>query len=654
MANFPYRQVHLDFHTSEKIEGIGSAFSPEQFENALKVGHVNSITLFAKCHHGWLYYPSKVGKIHPHLSFDLLSAQLDLCEKMGVRTEIYLSAGLDEKYIVEHSECLRTEKSGDNWDLTRPGFHRICFNNKKYLAQLCKEVDEVMRLYGKRTSGIFMDIVGIGECYCQECVRGMIKDGLDLNNPENAKTYARKVYLNYIKAIRKVVDKYDKNMPIIHNDGGAIFQGREIAFCNRGHFELESLPTGGWGYDHFPRAASYARTLGRNFLGMTGKFHRSWGEFGGYKHPNALRYETALSVACGARCSIGDQLHPNGFFDEATYKLIGSAYKEIEEKEEWLGGESVVDVAILSAEALKCGEGNWVLQDTGANRIMLEGHYLYNIIDQEEDFSKYKLLILPDGITLKGALKNKIKAYVKNGGKLLLSGKSGLDENGKFAIDFGVEFVGKSAYCPSYLRPTFDLEPNGIANYIGYSTAYDINVKCEKAEVVAKRVDTYFNRSVEHFCSHRHTPYDMNKQADCAVITPSVAYIGYDIFTEFAQHGAVHLRNFVCYVIDKMLDKTLITDFASCGITSLFEQAEENRIVQHLVYGIAKTRGDNVQVIEDLPFTGDVKCVLKTDKAVKNVYLAPTKTPIPFVCENGQARYTVPSFSCSQLVVIEY
>ena len=29
-----YRQVHLDFHTSEKIPGIGEKFSKEQFQNA--------------------------------------------------------------------------------------------------------------------------------------------------------------------------------------------------------------------------------------------------------------------------------------------------------------------------------------------------------------------------------------------------------------------------------------------------------------------------------------------------------------------------------------------------------------------------------------------------------------------------------------------
>ena len=42
------RQVHLDFHTSEKIEGIGSVFSKENFQQMLKKGHVDSITVFSK------------------------------------------------------------------------------------------------------------------------------------------------------------------------------------------------------------------------------------------------------------------------------------------------------------------------------------------------------------------------------------------------------------------------------------------------------------------------------------------------------------------------------------------------------------------------------------------------------------------------------
>ena len=47
MNSLPFRQVHLDFHTSGAIAGIGSRFSKEQFQKALKLGHVNSITVFS-------------------------------------------------------------------------------------------------------------------------------------------------------------------------------------------------------------------------------------------------------------------------------------------------------------------------------------------------------------------------------------------------------------------------------------------------------------------------------------------------------------------------------------------------------------------------------------------------------------------------------
>jgi UDP-N-acetylglucosamine pyrophosphorylase len=53
------RCIHLDFHTSEKIKGIGEKFDKTEFINALKEANLDSITVFAKCHHGCLYYPSE-------------------------------------------------------------------------------------------------------------------------------------------------------------------------------------------------------------------------------------------------------------------------------------------------------------------------------------------------------------------------------------------------------------------------------------------------------------------------------------------------------------------------------------------------------------------------------------------------------------------
>ena len=97
MDILPQRQVHLDFHTSGAIDGIVSMVDKEQFIRCLKKGHVNSITVFAKCHHGWASFPSETNEIHPGLKFDLLKGMLDACNEANVAAPIYLSSGFDEK-----------------------------------------------------------------------------------------------------------------------------------------------------------------------------------------------------------------------------------------------------------------------------------------------------------------------------------------------------------------------------------------------------------------------------------------------------------------------------------------------------------------------------------------------------------------------------
>ena len=136
-----FRQIHLDFHTSEAIEGIGADFDPHHWQETLKEARVDSITCFAKCHHGWSYHPTKVGKQHPHLGFDLLRAQFDSAKKIGVRVPVYLSAGFDNVASAEHPEWRETDKDGRFLGSDKVGFHTLCFNSP-YLDYLCDQIRE--------------------------------------------------------------------------------------------------------------------------------------------------------------------------------------------------------------------------------------------------------------------------------------------------------------------------------------------------------------------------------------------------------------------------------------------------------------------------------------------------------------------------------
>ena len=100
------RQIHLDFHTSEALENVGVKFDKKQFQEALKLGNFNSINVFAKGHHGWSYYPIKVGKQHPHLDFDLLGKQIEACREIGVRVQAYYTIGWSVRDAEEHPEWI--------------------------------------------------------------------------------------------------------------------------------------------------------------------------------------------------------------------------------------------------------------------------------------------------------------------------------------------------------------------------------------------------------------------------------------------------------------------------------------------------------------------------------------------------------------------
>ena len=304
MYKLPQRQVHLDFHTSEAIDKIGSMFNKEQFINCLRKGHVNSITIFAKCHHGWAYFPSKTNQMHPGLSFDLLSAMLEACKEAGVAAPIYVSAGFDEKYAVEHPEDLHvwsqdgkapevTEKNGVKYfDSEKASYHLLCMNTP-YLDVLKSQVEEVVERF--MPEGIFLDIVAPRVCYCERCRKSVHDLGWDENDPASFVKLGEITYKKYVQTINDAARSIKPDIRIFHNGGHIACGRRDLADANT-HLELESLPTGGWGYDHFPKSARYVWALGKEYLGMTGKFHLSWGEFGGFKHPNALRYEVALSL----------------------------------------------------------------------------------------------------------------------------------------------------------------------------------------------------------------------------------------------------------------------------------------------------------------------------------------------------------------------
>ncbi|MBI4976372.1 MAG: beta-galactosidase trimerization domain-containing protein [Spirochaetes bacterium] len=655
-----FRQVHLDFHTSELIPDVGASFSKEQFQKALRAGHVNSITVFSKCHHGLTYHDTEVGVKHPHLKKPLLPLMIDAAHEIDVNTPVYLSAGLDEAMAHKHPEWLVKNVNGATHNPLQAGYKALCFNSP-YLDYLCAQIDEVLTMF--KTDGIFLDIIGLRRCYCEYCMSGMIAEGLDAANEADVTKYQIGVLNKYYEQTTKTVRRHGAGIPLFHNSGH-ITRGKKDVLAFQTHLELESLPTGGWGYDHFPLSARYAVTTGMEFLGMTGKFHTTWGEFGGFKHPNALRYEGAAMIANGAKCSVGDQLHPSGEMDMPTYELIGAAYAEVEAKEKFCDNTTTAsEVAFMSAEAVKGGvshHSKLLAGDEGAARMLLESHIMFDVIDTEADLGKYKLLILPDDIILNDELAGKINRFLRRGGKLIMSYVSGMNaERTKFLVDTKLGVRGESEWQNDYIKALAPVA-NGIVTspFVTYHTAMRVDAK--HTELLAEAWQPYFNRNFAHFCSHQHTPYEKPADYPAVVRDKNIIYFAHPIFSMYRTVGQLLYRTLFTNAVKLLFPEGLQceTNLPSTARVSIMKQ--ENKTILHVLNAVPVKRGgdgegrtkNGVEVIEDIIPLYDVKISLRMEKKPATVLLFGEST-LPFTYENGKMTFTLKRVDHHAMVIIE-
>lgn len=665
-----FRQIHLDFHTSPDIPEIGARFDKKRWQDTLQAAAVDSITCFAKCHHGWSYHPTKVGKVHPNLGFDLLRAQYDACKEIEINVPIYLSAGVDDLAAYEHPEwrdmSIEGGYAGWNTKPLEPGFKMLDFHSP-YLDYLCAQIEEVAHLFPD-CDGIFLDIisqVGAGGRWSLDYMKA---HDLDPSKEEDREKSRQAALLSYYQRTTSAGKCVHANMPVFHNSGH-ISRGDHSVLAFQGHLELESLPTGGWGYDHFPESARYVVNLDRDFLGMTGKFHTTWGEFGGFKHPNALRYECAAMIAHGARCSVGDQLHPSAALDESTYEIVGEAYRDVAAKEAWcVNAAQVADVGILSSEAEHQGHARNSGADTGASRILLEEHILFSIVDRSMDFNRFRLLIVPDDILIDDALEADLRNYVEQGGKLLLSGESGLrkDKSG-FAFDIGAEWSGESEFTPDFVLPAPGFQPSFVKTpFVMYFPSQRIRVT--SGQSVGEVYDPYFNRTFQHYSSHQHTPNKTEPSGfDSGVIHGNIAYLAHPVFSIYRGYGAVAVKEYAAAVIRRMLGEKTVTfaNFPSTARVTLTRQEEAKRWVLHLLYANTVARGGQIrlsggtvatnaaiEVIEELMPLRDILTTLKLGAPIKSVTLEPDGEALPFEVKDDEVSFTLPEFYCHQMVVL--
>ncbi len=658
----PTRQVHLDFHTSEHIAGIGDKFDPAQFQAALREGRVNQINLFAKCHHGWSYYPTKVGRMHPNLKFDLLGAQIAACREIGVVCPIYYTVGWSVADAEMHPEwCVRDERGaipGTN-PRAKPtdpkpigGWAALCSAaSGPYHAHMLQQVEEICARYP--VDGFWFDIYerATRGCYCTSCRERLKKEGVNVEDAAAVAQSAARAVKEHMRQLRALIARHHPKATVFFNQtpqlkDRPIFNERLLD--QNTQQELEDLPTTWGGYDKLPLEAKYHLGHGSRVVAMSGKFHKSWGEFGGFKHADAIKYEAAAMIANGVACNFGDQLHPSGQMDVETYRNIGAAYRYVEQIEAY--GPGGVPYSKL---------GLWLTLDNEADHglvnMLLELHYDF-VPSDEKTLDRLSTLVIPSQPCLTAAQAGAITAWVKRGGKLVVLGAGALDaKKNRFVLEVGADYVGASPYTFDYTVTQPALGRGVVSTpFLNYQAG--LRARPTTGQALAAIREPYFNRTYGQYSSHANTPYQLEDSAFPAVVRQgNVIFFAHALDRLYYKHGVRLHRQLLQNALD-LLDSApvlKVTGLPSSGRVSLLRQAEQHRYVAHLLYSPALQRGE-VKVIEDFPPIPGVKLAVRVPERVTKVRTIPAGETLPFTQDAGALTVAVPTFTMHTGVVLEY
>lgn len=645
------RHVHLDFHTTELL-AVGERFDGEQFAKTLKDAAVNSIVVFAKCHHGWCYYPTKIGQMHPQLKFDLLGEQIKACRRAGIRVIAYITGGWSESDAKRHPE----------WQAIHPEKHTPIFTGGGALgsyvpgdadspkpnctwAYLCMTgaygehikalAHEVLDNYD--VDGLFFDIMGLSiPCSCETCAKEMEAEGYDPNKFSESLAFTTERRKRFLGELRKIVDAKGRGLTVFFNSGGASLTKPEY-WPYSTHFEMENLPTrSAMGYDAIVNRSKFFRELGKPVYGMTGKFHTDWGEFGGFKHPDALVQECAAMTAYGVRCNIGDQLHPNGEMNEDTYRLIGRAFHYVESIEDYIeGGVTASRLGLMFPTSGAAREGY--------AKLLSDSHMDFRVVADNTDLSELECIIVPAPIRLSETRERELIEFWKAGGKLILFGKP--DGADQLLKELGYTDLGKAEFDKDYIRSLMNEDLQ--SPMLMYDSAYRFSMK---GETLAELYDPYFARTEAHFCSHRNTPNKETSSGAAIVLGERALCFAHDFGTQYYEFGAYWCRKIFEEAVTRFYAREVeIKGLPVYGRYTMYRHGDE--LWLHLL-SILPIQRRGSAVLEEATPVRDIEVTIPHFRAV-SVTSKPQNEAMDFSVADGATTFRVRELCAHQLIVLK-
>ncbi len=463
--------LHLDHHAYE-TSPIGADADPKKIKRLLELVRPGMVQYDSKSHAGYASYPTKIGHPAKGLKKDIIRIYRDVTRELEIPFSIYHCGLWDELLAKLHPEWVRQAPDGQPQQVSKTNNCSMCTNTSfldKHLLPILRELTEWYDPDGFWLDG---DVWSVVPCYCPAC-RRMFRDltGLeapidkaDPNWPLWAK-FHRDSYVDYLRRRAEAIWEISPDCLLCSNYAYALLQPDEV--CDYVDWFSQDTATS-FAPRHISIEARFLQWQGRPFEIMTWNMGPGFspGSPPRYKSTEHLLQEGALTLANGGRWSVWDSPTWADDLYEPAYRTLRELGRFARARRRLvLNTTSVPWVAVLYGQTAHYAQDHtysfenggpvWdALHGLGA---MLDEEGIHFDILNEERFCErlplYRVAILAGQAPLAPEVVEAVREYVRNGGRLLVIGKTAMERKGKSRERFvlgdvlGVKFVKPLGPC---------------------------------------------------------------------------------------------------------------------------------------------------------------------------------------------------------------
>ena len=571
-----YARTLVDNHISEADPSFMRKFDPATYAELMKTAQAEASMVYACCHNGNCYYPTKIGHMHKNLDGrDIFGETVAELRKRDILPVAYYTAIYHNESALNHPEWRQIDAAG----LQREGRYWFsCPNNLEYRDYTKAQLAEVAAY---DVGSVFIDMsFWPVVCYCPSCqkrytdeVGGTLPTVHDWSDPVwVAFQRKREEWLTeYAVELTESIQSTKPDLPVVHQFSPVIHGwhfGLSPEFMASSDYASGDF-YGGKKQHRVGTKVFSAFTRNRPYEFMTSRCVTLY-DHTSMKSEEEMICSAATTYANGGASFFIDAINPDGTLNPRVYERLGrvnatlkpyrNILRELKPKlcadvglyfsmasvvQPENNGREMKEIIGPQSNMNPTSNFNAIKELVGSSNILSLANIPYDIVTEDRaDLSAYKTIIVPGAVYMSEEEVARLRKFVAEGGTLIATGETSLynrqgKTDGEFALAdvFGVSHSGKSSQKINYLvREGMDMLMNDSPAPL---------VSATTARVLAKISEPQFPAfDPEQFASiHSNPPGDVLDYAglavndygkgQCVYLFSSLLMVDYDAHKEF-------------------------------------------------------------------------------------------------------------------------